>query len=181
MTKNTSATKIRKSTVASANSRTSTTIYRIGSAAGTTGPTAFLPPGKELKKGYTDEFLVRHGAPPGSTIAMTLTGYMTEDAWVELSPKMAAGIRKLKVIDQMPHWWVLNILDGFGPHVSSLKAMEIYDESKILVRRSQLATHCSPLTSHFSLLTTRHSLGAEGRGRREPCQSGLRPDSCKGG
>ena len=37
--------KKKKHEKATANSRTSTTIYRVGSAAGMTGPTAFLPPG----------------------------------------------------------------------------------------------------------------------------------------
>ena len=58
----------KKHEVASAKSRVSTTIYRLGSAAGNTGPTAFLPPGKELRAGYTDEFLVRHGAAPGEVM-----------------------------------------------------------------------------------------------------------------
>ena len=63
-------------------SRTSATIYRLGSTAGATGPTAFLPAGKQRKAGYTDAFLVKHGAPAGSTIVMTPTGYMTEEAWL---------------------------------------------------------------------------------------------------
>jgi hypothetical protein len=127
----------KKHELASANSRVSTTIYRIGSAAGKTGPTAFLPPGKDLKLGYTDAFLVRYGASQGSTIVMTPTGYMTEEAWVELAPKMAAGIRALPIICQMPHWWALKIVDGFGPHVSSLPAMETYEASKILLLKEE--------------------------------------------
>ena len=74
-------------------SRTSITIYRVGSTAGVTGPTAFLPPGKQRKTAYNDAFLVNHGAPAGSIIAMTPTGYMTEDAWLEIAPSIAGGIR----------------------------------------------------------------------------------------
>jgi hypothetical protein len=107
-------------------SRTSATLYRVGTAAGATGPTAFLPPGKQRKPFYTDKFLVDKGAPPGSTIAMTLTGYMTEEAWVEMSPAIADGLRALPVVRDMPHWWMLKFIDGFGAHTSSSAAMEIY-------------------------------------------------------
>ena len=121
-------------------SRTSTTVYRVGSTAGATGPTAFLPPGKQRKAGYTDAFLVKHGAPPGSTIVMTPTGYMTEDAWVEMAPSIAGGIRKLDIIKDMPQWWALKIIDGFGAHTSSERAMEIYAEQKILLLKEDADT-----------------------------------------
>ena len=68
---------------------------------------------------------------------MTLTGYMTEDAWVELAPRMADGIRALPVISDMPHWWVLKIIDGFGPHVSSEAAMQIYYDKKIVLLKEE--------------------------------------------
>ena len=124
----------------SGSSRTSTTIYRVGSTAGATGPTAFLPPGKHRKAGYTDAFLVKHGAPAGSTIVMTPTGYMTEDAWLEMAPSIAGGIRKLDIIKDMPHWWALKIIDGFGAHTSSEQAMEIYSEHKILLLKEDADT-----------------------------------------
>jgi hypothetical protein len=114
-------------------SRTSTTVYRIGSTAGTTGPTAFLPPGKQRKAGYTDKFLVEFGAPEGSTIVMTPTGYMTEEAWLEMAPTIASGIRKMPIICDNPDWWVLKTIDGFGAHTSSERAMAIYAEHKILL------------------------------------------------
>ena len=123
--------------VTTGSSRTSITIYRTGSAAGTDGPTAFLPPGVRVKSGYTDEFLVTNGAAPGSTIVMTPTGYMTEDAWVELAPKMAKGIRNMPVICENPNWWVCKIIDGFGPHVSSEAAMQIYYDHKIVLLKEE--------------------------------------------
>ena len=49
-----------------ANSRISATIYRTGFASGHTGPTGFLPPGKNRKATYTDDFLERHGAGKGA-------------------------------------------------------------------------------------------------------------------
>ena len=53
-------------------------MYRTGSVAGSNRPTAFLLSGKRKHKAFTDDFLVKHGAAPGSTIAMTESGYMTE-------------------------------------------------------------------------------------------------------
>ena len=34
-------------------------------------------------------------------------------------------------------WWVLEILDGFGPHVSSLEAMKVREDHKILVLKEE--------------------------------------------
>ena len=121
-------------------SRTSATIYRVGSAAGATGPTAFLPPGKLRKVGYTDAFLVRHGAPIGSTIVMTPTGYMTEEAWLEMAPSIASGIRQVPVVVDNPDWWTLKMIDGFGAHTSSEKAMEIYAKHKIVLLKEEADT-----------------------------------------
>ena len=118
-------------------SRTSITLYRTGSAAGTTGPTAFLPPGKHQKAGYDDAFLIRNGAPEGSTFAMTKSGYMTEEAWLAITEKMCAGIRAAPVVRDMPDWWVIKVIDGFGPHTSNLKSMELYAASKILLLKEE--------------------------------------------
>ena len=93
--------------------------------------------GKHLKLGYTDAFLVKHGAAPGSTIAMTDTGYMTVAAWEELAPKMAAGLRAMAIVRDMPHWWMMKIVDGFGPHVSSLAAMKSYSDQKIMLFKEE--------------------------------------------
>ena len=64
---------------------------------------------------------------------MTKNGYMTEDAWVEMAPKMAHGIRQMPVIRDNPNWWVLKIVDGFGAHNSSPEAMQIYYDKKIVL------------------------------------------------
>ena len=126
-----------KHEVMTAGSRDSITMYRVGSAGGSDGPTAFLPPGKQRKSAYSDAYLKRHGAASGSTVVMTKTGYMTEDAWVEMAPSIALGIRKMPVVCEMPHWWVIKFIDGFGPHTSSLRAMEIYAASKILLLKEE--------------------------------------------
>ena len=117
--------------------RTSITVYRVGFACGATGPTAFLPAGQRRKAGYTDEFLVKSGAPPGSTIVMTPTGYMTEDAWLQMAPTIADGIRTMPLICEKPDWWVLKFIDGFGPHTSSEAAMQIYADKKIILVKEE--------------------------------------------
>jgi hypothetical protein len=127
----------KKHQVHAAESRTSITVYRVGSAAGKDGPTGFLPPGLRCKHGYTDKFLIENGAAVGSTIIMTPTGYMTEEAWDEMAQPMAAGIRQMDVIKDNPEWWVVKIIDGYGPHVSSVRAMEIYQQHKILLLKEE--------------------------------------------
>jgi hypothetical protein len=136
--------KKKKHEVQTATSRTSITLYRVGSAAGADGPTAYLPPGTHLKTGYSDAFLEKHGSAAGSTIAMTTTGYMTEAAWLEIAPKMCEGIRKMPVICGMPNWWALKFIDGFGPHTSSAAAMDIYADAKILLLKEGVVSQLCP-------------------------------------
>ena len=93
--------------------------------------------GQRRRPGFTDEFLVKHGAVEGSTIVMTPTGYMTTDAWVEMAPKMAKGIRAMDVIREMPHWWVVKIVDGFAAHTGSLDAMQTYNDQKICLLKEE--------------------------------------------
>ena len=52
----------------------SISIYRTGSDRGDTGPTGFLPDGKKLHLGYTDDYLIKHGAADESKIATTNNG-----------------------------------------------------------------------------------------------------------
>tara|TARA_B110001452_G_scaffold205333_1_gene175349 strand:+ start:90 stop:1757 length:1668 start_codon:yes stop_codon:yes gene_type:complete len=93
--------------------------------------------GVRCKSGYNDAFLVKHGAAPGSAIAMTPTGYMTTEAWVELAPKMAYGIRQLPKVCDTPDWWTVKIIDGFGAHTCSSEAMEVYAKHKILLVKEE--------------------------------------------
>jgi hypothetical protein len=116
----------------SADSRVSITMYRTGSIAGETGPTFFLLAGKHKRPGYDDSFLVNNGAAPGSSIIMTENAYMTDEAWDEIAPMAAKGIREMPVIRANPDWWVLEVFDGFGSHTSGLRAMKIRHSSKIL-------------------------------------------------
>ena len=118
-------------------SRVSITMYRTGSVAGSNGPTAFLLSGVNKRKHFDDAFLKKYGAAEGSTIAMTDSAYMTEESWIKLTPSLCKGIRSMPIIVKNPQWWALEILDGFGPHVSSLEAMEIREKNKILCLKEE--------------------------------------------
>ena len=86
-------------------SRNSISMYRTGSAAGSTGPTVFLPPGERRQHGFTDKFLVEGGAKPGSTIVMTPSGYMTTEAWRAAAPSVCKGLRAMPVVAGTPDWY----------------------------------------------------------------------------
>jgi len=66
--------------------RQSITMVRTGATAGTTGPTIFLLKGSKRKE-YTDDFLLRHGLAPGSTIARTENAFMTNEACIQSTQK----------------------------------------------------------------------------------------------
>ena len=56
----------------------------------------------EKKSCYNDAFLVWHGAARGSCIEMTPTAFMSDDAWENITPRLAKGIRDLLVICDHP-------------------------------------------------------------------------------
>ena len=67
-------------------------------------------------------------------VTMTDNGYMSFEAWEELTPNMVKGIRNFPIIRYAPaHFCVLKIIDGFGPHSSSLKYMDTYAKYKVLM------------------------------------------------
>ena len=70
----------------------SITMYRTGNIVGTTGQTVFLLEGKHRRAGYTDKWLLDHGAAAGSTIVMTPTAFMTEQAWDTMTPSDIKGL-----------------------------------------------------------------------------------------
>lgn len=120
-----------KQELENANSRLSVTILRVGSAAGFQGPTFVLLKGKDVAAGFDEDFLVKHGAAPGSRIIMTPNAFMTHDAWDELAPHLAAGIRKMKIIEDHPNWHCKITGDGFGAHKMTVKAQEVLASANI--------------------------------------------------
>jgi hypothetical protein len=118
-------------------SRCSITMYRTGSVAGDTGPTIFLMAGERIRSNFNDAMLKRNGAQEGSTIIMTPTAFVTEEAWTKMTPSLVRGLRSMPIVIDNPQWWMLEIFDGFGPHLSSLAAMEIRHDNKILAMKEE--------------------------------------------
>jgi hypothetical protein len=112
--------------------RVSITMYRTGSVGGSTGPVAFLMNGKQKYVGYTDAFLKKFGCVEGSTIAMTPTGFMTEDAWEKITQHIVTGIRSMPYIKENPQWEAIEIVDRYGARVSSLTALE-YRQARLVM------------------------------------------------
>ena len=112
--------------------RASVTMYRTGTAGGTNGPTVFLMEGKRVKTGFTAKFLEEHGAEPGSTIQMTEKAFMTEEAWLKMTPELVRGYRNMPFIQDNPQWYVVEIFDGFGAHLSNYDALKMRADAKII-------------------------------------------------
>ena len=112
--------------------RGSITMYRTGVAAGHNGPTVFLLKGKKRKSGFNETFLRQEGCALGSTICMTENAYMTEEAWEGMAPSIVKGYRALPVVKDNPQWWMIEIFDGFGAHLTNLNALKQRAEAKIL-------------------------------------------------
>ena len=80
---------VKKHEKKAADYRGSCTMYRTGNCAGNNGPTAFIMAGEgeEPKMGYDESFLLANGCASGSCIAMTSRAFMTDKAWVEITPR----------------------------------------------------------------------------------------------
>ena len=114
-------------------SRSSITLYRTGSVSGDTRPTMFLLQGIQRRAGFSDKFLVSNGAAVRSTVFMAPNSFMTTEAREVMTPKICAGLRKIsKIVKANPQWWMLEIFDGFGAHLSLLKAAQVCRKHKIL-------------------------------------------------
>ena len=71
---------------------------------GNNGPTAFIMEGKRRKAAYTDDFLVENRCEPGSTITMTESAYMTNEAWVGITKSTFDGYFQIPLIRENPQW-----------------------------------------------------------------------------
>ena len=85
----------------------SITMYRTGSITGNTGPNVFLVEGEIIRSIFNDKLIKKHGAKEGSTIIMTLTAFMTEEAWKTMTPSLVKGLRKMPIVKANPWWWML--------------------------------------------------------------------------
>ena len=117
--------------------RGSITMYRTGTAAGNNGPTTFVMKGKRCRSGYNPRFLIQEGCAVGSSVSMTENAYMTEEAWQEMSPNLVRGYRDLPVVRDNPQWWMVEIVDGFGAHLTNLEALTQRANAKILLLKEE--------------------------------------------
>ena len=63
---------------------------------------------------------------------MTPTGFMTEEAWVEMTPRQIHGIKSLPYIQANPQWKCAELLDGFGAHFRNAEAMQMKADAGII-------------------------------------------------
>ena len=79
-------------------SRVSITMLRCGCAAGISGPTIFLAKGKNMTcTTFNNKLTRKYGLPHGSTVIMTPSGYMDDEAWVKVVGILAPAIRVMPV------------------------------------------------------------------------------------
>ena len=76
-------------------SRDSVTNIRCGNAANRQAATFILLAGKKRNPDFSDDFLVRNGAAPGSTIIMTESAFLTKVAWSRLVPLLCKSLRQI--------------------------------------------------------------------------------------
>ena len=93
--------------------RVSMTMMKSITAAGDVGPVTCLMAGQTKKRGFSNEDLVKMGAPVGSSVIMTPTAFMTDYAFDELAEDFAFGVRNLPKIRDHPKWYVLLTADRF--------------------------------------------------------------------
>ena len=97
--------------------------------------------GKVRNPVYTDAFLERHGAARHSSIIMTPSGFLTDEAWIELVPKLIRGIReKVRSVAVAMGISVANAdklqigltFDGFKSHLKNLLQLVMFRENGII-------------------------------------------------
>ena len=54
-----------------------------------------LPPGTTRNPLFTDDYLERNGAAKFSTVVMTKNGFLTDEAWATIVPRLTKGLRHL--------------------------------------------------------------------------------------
>ncbi len=117
----------------------SVTIVCIGSVSGKTGPWIFLLKGKkELEKNHPLRNLEHNfpGVLAGSKVVMTSNAYMTNEAWIKLTPFIANGIRNMAVIKDHSDWMICMTLNGFGSHLVP-EALQLFNDAKIEVVKEE--------------------------------------------
>ena len=87
------------------------------------GPTYFLMKGKQKRKGYMDALFKRNVSANESSFHMTENAYMTDEVCLAMTKKVIKGIHTMPYIERNLQLWALEIFDGFGSHISGLRAL----------------------------------------------------------
>ena len=73
-----------------------------------------------------------------STIIMTPTNFMTEEAWEKATPHIVKGLRNANpIVADNTQWRMLVMFNGFGTHTSSLKPMQYFSNNKIMAGKEE--------------------------------------------
>ena len=107
-------------------------MYRTGSVTYNTGPPIFILGIESILSRFNDKLLNKKVAKQGSTIIMTLTDFVTEETWKTMTQSLVKELLEMPIVKENPQWWMLQISNGFGPHLLLLSAMEIWHDNKIL-------------------------------------------------
>lgn len=116
-------------------------MIRSGFPANASGPTFFLPAGTVRNQHFTDSYLERHGAAKFSTIVMTPSGYLTDEAWEIIVPLLLKGIRHkvaeaaktLRIDEETASKLLVGLtFDGFKTHVKNFAELINMAEANVL-------------------------------------------------
>ena len=70
------------------NFRASAKMCHTVTSGGSNAPTLFLMEGKNRRSGFSDDYLVESGCDVESTIQMTDNDFITEEAWLIMTPNL---------------------------------------------------------------------------------------------
>ena len=108
-------------------------MYPTGCVSGKTGPAIFLLQGQHQRPIYSKDLLVHFGCRKVSTIITTPKASMISESWLQMTPHICYGLRKINLfVKANPHWYMLGIFDGFGAHMSSVLALKMRLSFRIL-------------------------------------------------
>ena len=63
---------------------------------------------------------------------------MDTETWLKITPSVIDGYRSMNTHSKATQeWWILEIIDGFGAHLASEKAMQLRYDAKILTVKEE--------------------------------------------
>jgi hypothetical protein len=94
-------------------------------------------------------------------IMIMLTAFVTDEVWeADMTPFVIKGtICLIETVKANLQWWVLEVFDGFGPHVSSYRAMVKirYDYKILLLKEEGDLLHVNQAIRHSLSIMVCHS------------------------